>query len=238
MSLKPLFRHAGDKPPPSQIALVSQLALAGLFLRDSLWISTWLLLGGLLQSALLYFIPHWWILAFSLAVLGYRFGFTMLVTLKFIPNPYLKGAVQGHTMAHLPDLDGNFSNEPSSQQVAILHLGSKFNHPLGAFEKQCAKTGEYFDGMQVELDANKKTNGYLGGMRFNAIDKEGRLETTFLSYWRSIEAIHEYAYSPKHREAWEVSSCLLFVQFACEAVITHLPLTSHSLEPISLFYRW
>jgi heme-degrading monooxygenase HmoA len=211
ISLQPLLRHPGDKPPPSQGARVSQLALALLFLRDSLWISTWLLLGGLIQSALLYLVPHWWILAFSLTVIGYKVGFTVLVTLKLIPNPYLKGTVQGHTLAHVPDLDGNFSDEPSSQQVVVFHLGAKFNHPLGPFEKQCAKTGEYFAGMQAELDANKKSNGYLGGISFNAIDKEGRLETTLVSYWRSIEAIHEYAYGPKHREAWEVSNRPSFV---------------------------
>ena len=66
--------------------------------------------------------------------------------------------------------------------------------------------------MVVQLDAELGSNGYLGGASFNRYDNNGQFETVFVSYWRSADAIHNFAYGPIHRSAWEWWNKLTFAE--------------------------
>ena len=195
---------AVSKTPRAQVRQSSQIAVALTILRSSLSISSWLLLGGVVQGALLLLLPYWWVLAPALFVLAARFGHTVLITLKLVPNPYLKDVIPEWVSGQIPNADGEYSDTPASEQVAVLHLGAKYNHPMGAFAPYAKHLNDYAGNMYKELDSEgKKINGYLGGHSYTTFDERGALELTFISYWRSIEAIHDFAYSPAHRAGWE-----------------------------------
>lgn len=46
------------------------------------------------------------------------------------------------------------------------------------------------------------TNGFLGQTGFTRKASNGANEFVMISYWRSIEDVHAYAYGPRHLEAW------------------------------------
>jgi hypothetical protein len=166
-------------------------------------ISTWLLIGAFIQGVVLLVVPYWWTLLLTALPLAYRGSRTFLITFKFIPNPYLQGVIHDFHTAQIPDIDGNFSDEPSSEQVAVLHLGSKFNHPMGTNTRAVRTFGKHFGQMNRDLDRSKATNGYLGGQSYNRIDERGCIENIFIAYFRRIEDIHDFAYGPVHRAGWE-----------------------------------
>lgn len=165
------------KRPRAIVRQVSQLAGLSYVVRGSLSVSTWLLLGGLLQGTLLLLVPYWWTLAPTLVILAFRFSTTLLISLHLLPNPYLKGSIHEWTSAQIPDpKTGQFSSTPADQQVAVLHLGAKYNHPLGVFSPHAPKLNEFADKMYKVLDQNKPNNGYLGGQPYMTYDEAGCLE--------------------------------------------------------------
>lgn len=173
-------------------------------LLNNLSLSSWLLIGALLQSIILSFIPRLYAFIPIFLILGARFGHTLLVTYHVLPNPYLKDAIFSKNSAQVPDADGNFSDNSASQGVVCLHLGAKFNHPLGVFAPNAKQLGEHLGGMVRVLDSEAGAgNGYLGGSNFTSFDPRGATEVNFISYWRSIDAIHTFAYGPTHRAAWD-----------------------------------
>ena len=43
----------------------------------------------------------------------------------------------------------------------------------------------------------------LGASEFSSTDRDGVIETVNISYWRTLDDIHTFAYGPLHREAWQ-----------------------------------
>jgi heme-degrading monooxygenase HmoA len=206
--LKALFPPTSSKPKSQgqEPALLATLDLH--LLRSSMSLTSWLCVGAAVQAAIsLFRIPFYLSLVLILGVLGYRTGHALLITFKLIPNPYLEDAIFNYTSAQIPNREtGEFSDTPAAEPVGILHLGAKINHPLGAFSPHAQPLIKYAETMYKVLDSDaKKSNGYLGGQSFDTVDKNGCMELTFISYWRNIEAIHDFAYSSAHRKGWEVS---------------------------------
>lgn len=175
-------------------------------LRTSMSLTSWLLVGCLLQLLLTAtgYLPPRVSALLILSVLGYRTGHALLITFKLIPNHHLDGVIFKHHSAQIPDLDGKFSAKPADEAVAVLHLGAKINHPLGGFAPHAQTLIKHADRMYAVLDAEAKgANGYLGGTTFMSVDAKDCTEVINISYWRSTEAIHDFAYSSAHRKGWE-----------------------------------
>ena len=189
--------------PRSQSRQVSNLKIFVFLILNNVSLSSWLLIGGVIQTALAYFVPSYYILIPALLVLLGRFSYTLLITFHIVPNPYLKDSILSRASAQVPDLDGNFSDQAASEKVVCFHLGSKYNHPLGPFAPNVKELADRFDVMNRELDHNIATNGFLGGSTFWSLNPDGLLELSWISYWRSIEAIHNFAYGPEHRAGWD-----------------------------------
>ncbi|ETN43887.1 uncharacterized protein HMPREF1541_11018 [Cyphellophora europaea CBS 101466] len=190
--------------PRARVRSSSKWADFLVVLRGNFSLTTLLLFGAVAQTLILLIVPYWWALIFSASILLYRGGHTLLITLKLLPNPYLAGSHAEWASAQLPNKDGVFSSTPASEQVAVLHLGSKYNHPLGIFAPHAAALNDHASNMYRALDAASKAHsGYLGGQGWLSYDDQGAAEYTFVSYWRSIDAIHAFAYSPSHRAGWE-----------------------------------
>lgn len=196
-------------PPKSQKPLSESLRLGNngtlLFLvKNNISLSSWLLIGGFLQVLLTLFVPSLYILIPTLLILLSRFGYTLLVSFDILPNTALKDSILYRVAGQVPNLDGEFSNTGGSEKVVCFHLGAKYNHPLGAFAPNVAEIAGRFTKMNIQLDNEMGSNGYLGGSIFWSPDpKSGAMELSFISYWRSIEAIHDFAYGPIHKSGWD-----------------------------------
>ncbi|RMZ88911.1 hypothetical protein DV736_g3871, partial [Chaetothyriales sp. CBS 134916] len=162
--------------PKSQLFEVPKLVAFLRNLRNNFSLSTWLLIAAVLATLLSSIIPKAFIVAPALILLVSRFSWTAAVAAGLLPNPYLKGAIHVRTSIFSPnakDLFDRFTN-------MVKKLDETLSSPATAAQ-----------------------SGYLGGASFERRDINGCFETVFISYWRSAEDIHNWAYGPVHREAWE-----------------------------------
>ena len=202
MSFQPVLPPVTERPK-SQARHQSESLNFTQALTRNFSLSTVLLVGATFQALLTLLIPSYFTLLPTILILASRLTYTLLITYHLVPNPYLKDSILHRTSAQVPDATGHFSSTGASEGVVCFHLGAKLNHPLGIFSPNAKAIGDRFNAMLRELDANKATNGYLGGSNWTSFDERGATETSFISYWRSIEDIHSFAYGETHREAWE-----------------------------------
>jgi hypothetical protein len=207
MAVTPLVPHRSQRPRSEALRMGRNGAILNV-IRSTFSISTVLLLGALFQGTLLILLPYWWTLAPTVLALLYRTSRNTLITLKLIPNPYLQDAILDHVAASLPtDADPSSTapsaSSPTNSRIAVLHLGAKYNHPLGPFSPHAPTLQKLAGAMYMNLDARKQHNGYLGGNSYVTYDARGAMEYVFVAYFRSIEDIHAFAYSDAHRKGWE-----------------------------------
>ncbi|RVX66761.1 hypothetical protein B0A52_08954 [Exophiala mesophila] len=191
------------KHPRSQAHWISKRAAFHDLLRINFDISTWLLLGALIQSLVVVLIPRIYALLPVVLVLLVRFANTMAITFGFKANPYLKDAVLHRLTPQIPDADGQFSDEASNEKVTVLFLGFKCNHHLGIFAPNLKNVVDLFTGMVRQLEKNPTEHGFYGGSQWVQNDKNGAMEILFISYWRSADDVHRYAYGDLHRKTWD-----------------------------------
>ncbi|KIW79173.1 hypothetical protein Z517_05785 [Fonsecaea pedrosoi CBS 271.37] len=172
-------------------------------LRENFSVSTWILLGALLQSLIVFIIPRFYAMLPSLIVLGVRLADTMAITLGRKKNHYLDEALPYRVSPQIPDEDGTFHEEAAEEKLAVFMLGAKVNHPLGIFAPNVKTIGDYLSQMIQDLEAENPDLGYYGGSNWTSQDKNGATELMNLSYWRSAEDIHKFAYGKLHRECWD-----------------------------------
>lgn len=172
-------------------------------LRENFSLTTWLLLGALLQSLIVFVIPRFYAMLPSLLILGVRVADAMAVTWGWKKNTYLDDAIMHRVSPQIPDEDGNFHAEASAEKVVVFMLGAKLNHPLGIFSPSAKRIGGALGNMIQELQDTATANGFYGGTSWTRQGENGATETMFLSYWRSTADVHRYAYSPLHRQTWD-----------------------------------
>lgn len=197
------FLPASDKKPRSQVNGPSKSARNLYALRENFSVSTWLLLGALVQSAIVFVIPRLYALLPVFLVLAARFADSMAITYGFKRNHYLDEAIIHRVSPQIPDEDGNFHEESSKEKVVVFMLGAKSNNPLGIFAPRFKEMGDFLNNMIRALEKNSVENGFYGGSSWTNQDKNGATEFLFLSYWRTTEDVHNFAYQPVHREAWD-----------------------------------
>lgn len=85
----------------------------------------------------------------------------------------------------------------------MLILGATVNHPGGYLTAPHAdKFVELSDRMFNELDVlPQEETGFLGQSTLYQHNPSGTVDSYLISYWRSIESIHNYAVSPAHTDA-------------------------------------
>jgi len=172
-------------------------------IHGNLSLQTILLIGACLQTFLFLLpIPKLYSVGPAIGLLLFRIIDTVLITYNFIPNPYLKDAILKKSTAQPHDREGNFTG-PGKEKVAIMLLGAKSNHPLGVFEPEFGKVGKFLRKMTEELNGDPtQDSGFLGQSAVTRKDNNGATEQVMISYWRSIDDVHRYAYSPAHLAAW------------------------------------
>ncbi|KAK5045089.1 hypothetical protein LTR84_010237 [Exophiala bonariae] len=192
-----------DKKPKSQSRSPSGKSRFLYALRENFSVSTWLLIGALLQSILVFIIPRLYAFLPVFLILAARFGDSLAITFGFKRNYYMDDAILHRVSPQIPDEDGNFHEDSSNEKVVVFMLGAKSNHPLGIFAPNLKETGDFLNNMTKALEQNSVENGFYGGSTWSSQDKNGANEFLFLSYWRSTEDVHNFAYQPVHRAAWD-----------------------------------
>lgn len=205
MAIKPLIASSKERPP-SEVNRYTGSQELDAAIKQSVDTTSLLLIGALIQGTIVLSFPRVWALLPTILILLARFSENLAITFKFKSNPYLTDVIQKRFATVIPDADGNISAQPASDKVAILILSLKINHPLGLFAPNVAGINEWQGGMMKELDKDAKTNGFLAQTTYQGRDSRGAPEIMLLSYWRSVEDIHNYAEGPLHRKAlawWE-----------------------------------
>lgn len=165
---------------------------------------TWILVGASLQAlAVFLFSKGYYVLLISTLLLFVRIVNNLLQAFGVTNNPYLEGAIPGRTTALLPDEKTGEVTAASSRKIAVLHLGAKSNHPFGMFAPQFAKTGDYLNKMNDDMNAGK-VKGFLGQTTFSRTDAKGAPEIVLIYYFESIEDLWAFAHNNEnHRQCWQ-----------------------------------
>ncbi|KAF2158452.1 hypothetical protein M409DRAFT_31031 [Zasmidium cellare ATCC 36951] len=203
MAFQPVF-----DPLPSKPTSQSQRDLTGVLLvilRDNFTISTWLMLGALIQGILSFLpYPNIALVAPVAMVLLFQITRTALQSFGILKNPRMDGVIPGRTAVVYPNEKDGQQNSPGNKQVCAIILSIRSNHPLGMLAKGFKESGDYFDQMLAELDKDATKYGYLGASGWiSAADRGYASEKMGMLYFESAEKVHEYAHGPLHTKAMQ-----------------------------------
>lgn len=172
-------------------------------LSDHYSFTLWLLVGGSLQIILGLLLRNCYAWAPVLLLLLLRGLRTTAISLGLQRNPYLEHVRFSRTAPQIPDADGHFDANIGAENVTVFLLGFKVNHPLGILAPHIHTINELNIRMWKELEETAPDSGYYGSSEWTCRDPRGALEVLTISYWRSIEDVHRFAYGPVHRKTWD-----------------------------------
>lgn len=165
--------------------------------RDNMTLSSWLLVGGLLQGLSLITLGPITLLPTALILL-YRVVDNLLMALKITRNRYLDNVVHNKWSPQIPFSDGTFGVEPARDKIVVFHLGARSNHPLGMFAPNMKGLGDSFQEMIADMRADPEKSGLLGTSRWIKQDDAAGNETITIFYLRDYESLHRFAYGDLH----------------------------------------
>ncbi|KAL7926000.1 hypothetical protein ACQKWADRAFT_281492 [Trichoderma austrokoningii] len=172
-------------------------------IRDCFTISTWLAIGAVIQGLLVVFVRPTYAVAPAALILLFRLSRTILQSLGILRNPLMDEVLMGKFSAQFGDAAGNAPTESSQNQIAIIQLASRSNHPMGIFGPGYKQIGTFFREMIVKLTEDKDS-GFLGSSSYLCNGERSTANSSVTCcYFRSVEDIHRFAHSPQHREAWD-----------------------------------
>lgn len=189
--------------PKSQGRRTSKLRAFLNILQVNFSLFTWILLGAIIQGAILLIHPGIISLLPAISLLLIRFIDSLLMAFNLKSNIYMTDVISKKIAGVSIDANGQFTEKPATGKVAVLLLGAKSNHPFGIFAPGFSELGGYLGKMLTELDANAASNGFLGQTSYTRYDERGALELTNVIYWKDLASIHDFAHAPLHREAWK-----------------------------------
>ncbi|EDN09326.1 hypothetical protein I7I51_04723 [Histoplasma capsulatum] len=166
-------------------------------IRDNFTITTWLLVGGLIQGVVVALLGYLSLLP-AVAVLAYRFGNNLLMALGWTKNRYLSNVLLTKFTAQMPCSDGSFGSTFAERPLVVFLIGAKSSHPLGAFDPVFLKLADYFSKMVRELRETAEESGYLGSSAWISTEDTTTNELMNVMYFRDFESLHKYAHGPLH----------------------------------------
>ncbi|ORY10973.1 hypothetical protein BCR34DRAFT_336590 [Clohesyomyces aquaticus] len=202
--LHPVFKPFTTRPP-AQSVKSSTIPLHAL-IRDQFTITTWLLLGALLQAIATLTLPYRNILIVMpvFMTLSYKLTRQLLILCSILPNPRMAGVVPKRVTPVYPS-DGTSdlsATDAASSPICALLIAAKSNSSLGLFQPAYKPVADRFDAMVSELNASATENGYLGSSSWlNACDRATGSEIMTVIYFQNEEYLHDFAHGPTHSEA-------------------------------------
>ncbi|KAK1753167.1 hypothetical protein QBC47DRAFT_348657 [Echria macrotheca] len=173
-------------------------------LRDNFSLFTWLAIGAFFQGLSTLILPPRYALLPTVGYLTYRLLHTGLMYLGLVRNPSMDDVVMGKYTAQIPGRDGSPAQKPSEQDITVIILAARSNHPFGFLAPGYAKIQSDIGAMIAELNREADKNGYLGESSWISLtEKETSNQVMVLCYFRSVEDLHAFAHGPRHRKAWD-----------------------------------
>ncbi|KAL8829244.1 MAG: hypothetical protein Q9191_002118 [Dirinaria sp. TL-2023a] len=209
MTVQQYSALAGSPLPARPLLGRESVAFGHNFLRDQFTITTWLLLGAVLQ-ALLVALPIRTLYAVAPAVtlLVWQVVDALMMSFGLKRNIYMDNVVQTKCTALVPDEQGSFSRASvgkGGEGVCVFILGFRVNHPLSVAAPGARGIFHNFTIMRDDLEANAAQNGFLGSeFLLNSGQRTTRSELKSVWYFRSTEDVMAWAHSPVHRRGWEL----------------------------------
>jgi hypothetical protein len=168
-------------------------------IRDSLTLSSWLFLGGLLQGLAVMLLGTYALVP-AILVLSYRTIDHLLMAANITRNRYMDGVVSAKFTAQTPYANGQFGTELASESIVVFHLGARSNHPLGPLAPGLPELGKRVAQMNIEMNSNPVNYGLLGTSAWLKQDDPAGNETMTIYYLRDYDALHRFAHGPLHVE--------------------------------------
>ncbi|OJJ48537.1 hypothetical protein ASPZODRAFT_14668 [Penicilliopsis zonata CBS 506.65] len=198
MAFTPIQAPSSQKP-----ALGSRDVAIHNMIRDQFTVSTWLLLGAGLQGLLALILPARYALLPAVTILALRSIDTLLQTCGITKDRAAEGVIRGKFSAQIPDREGNIPLEPAEQEIVLLHLATRSNHPLGMMAPGYKEVIDYMGKLLADLDRNSHENGYLGSTGWIPFtERKTSNQIMAAVYFRSYKDLHDFAHGAMHLETW------------------------------------
>lgn len=203
MAFQPAFQPTPVRPKSQGRRTPKLRQFLGL-LQINFSLFTWLLVGAIIQGAILLMHPSVTSLLPAVVLLFIRLIDSCLMAFGLKSNVYMTGDVIRKRVAGVSiDANGQFTEKPATGKIAVVLLGAKTNHPFGFFGPGLSELGEHFGKMAKDLDVNATTNGFLGQTSYNRYDERGAIEIVNILYFKDLPSVHDFAHSPVHRDGWK-----------------------------------
>ncbi|KAK0725570.1 hypothetical protein B0H67DRAFT_570882 [Lasiosphaeris hirsuta] len=172
-------------------------------LRDNFTIGTWIALGSLLQGLIFVVLPARYALLPVVALLSHRILRTLLMQFGLIHNAQMDGVYPGKFTAQIPGRNGEPPHRSSGQDITIMILAARSNHPLGMLGPGYRDVADHFNGMLNHLWKGGENYGFLGSSSWlSANERHAGNQIMVVTYFRSQEELHAFAHGPLHSKAW------------------------------------
>jgi len=173
-------------------------------IKDSLTLSTWLLLGGLLQGLAIYILGLRSLIP-PTVIIAYRTIDHALMACGITHNRYMAGVLQTKFSGQYPQPDdGSFTATPAAESIVVFHLGARINHPLGPLAPGAKAIDDWVRKMMDAMTADAEKYGVLGLSHWIKQEAAAGNEVMNLFYLRDYDALHRFAHDALHMDgvAW------------------------------------
>ncbi|KAI1206484.1 uncharacterized protein F4807DRAFT_439329 [Annulohypoxylon truncatum] len=196
-SFELLFKPFKERPEWHFTKAIRTRSLHFVAAKDYFQLSTWLCIGGLLQTA-------------AVAYFGFRATIPVIVllvlrtidhlsmALGITHNRYMDGAIRKKWGVQLPHADGTLSSKPADESVVVFFVGQQVNHPLGFMAPGLTENRYYQNQIAKALDDYYDKKGLLGWSQWQGTTEHANNMIMFIMYWKNIESLHNYAHGPEH----------------------------------------
>lgn len=101
-----------------------------------------------------------------------------------------------------------FGSTGADKGIVVLHLGIRFNHPLGVLGSGAKEIGELNQAcnerVMAHIDSSDDDFGCLGISSWQSVDeRESRNTLMSVYYFRDMDGLNRFAHDPVHRKAWD-----------------------------------
>jgi fumagillin biosynthesis monooxygenase len=173
-----------------------------LFFKDSFRLSTLLLFGAIAQILTSAILPaRYSIVPVAILVLN-AIVKTVIQALSPNSNSFMSDVIPHIVSAQFPDPEtARYGAKPASKSFVVLHLGIRFNHPLGLFAPGARETGDYFLKMMTDLYKRQEEYGMLSATTWSGAERASNNTLLYIYYFRDIEGLNKFAHDPLHTQA-------------------------------------
>jgi hypothetical protein len=102
---------------------------------------------------------------------------------------------------HPEEAGSLYGNKPARSDIVVLHLGVRFNHPLGPFGPGGQEIADHFTKCQEDLLARAEEFDCIGVSGWTGTDSGTQNSLLTIYYFRTIDGLNKFAHDPIHHKA-------------------------------------